>query len=120
MRKLLIATAFVAGVLAAGPVWAHAHLVTAIPAVGATAKGVDTLRLNFSEGIEIKFSKVEVMGADAAPIALGAVALDPADDKVIVISLPGRLPAGTYTVHWTVVSVDTHRTQGTYTFTVAP
>lgn len=60
------------------------------------------------------------MGADAAPIALAAVALDPADDKAVVISLPGRLAAGTYTVHWTVVSVDTHRTQGTYTFTIAP
>ncbi len=120
MRKLLIATAFVASVLSPGPVWAHAHLVNAIPAVGATVTGVDTLRLNFSEGIEIKFSKVEVMGADAAPIALAAVALDPADDKAVVISLPGRLAAGTYTVHWTVVSVDTHRTQGTYTFTIAP
>jgi copper resistance protein C len=28
------------------------------------------------------------------------------------------LPSGTYTVHWVAVSVDSHRTQGGYNFTV--
>lgn len=120
MRRLLPALALLTSVLAAPAAWAHAHLVSAAPAVGATVAAADTLRLTFSEGIEIKFSKVEVTQGGGAPIAFGAVALDPKDDKVVVIALPGPLPAGTYTVHWQVVSVDTHRTEGTYDFTVKP
>lgn len=120
MRKFVSSLVLLAGIAVAGPVWAHAHLVSAEPKVGETVVAADSLKLVFSEGIEIKFSKVEVTRPDGGPVALGAVALDPADDKVIIVSLPGRLPAGTYRVHWTVVSVDTHRTQGTYDFTVAP
>jgi len=30
------------------------------------------------------------------------------------------LTAGTYTVKWKVLSVDTHRTQGSFSFTVGP
>ena len=30
------------------------------------------------------------------------------------------LPAGTYQVIWRVLSVDTHRTQGSFTFRVGP
>ncbi|HEY1723418.1 MAG TPA: copper homeostasis periplasmic binding protein CopC [Magnetospirillaceae bacterium] len=120
IRKTLAAATLLCGLFSAGTTWAHAHLVKADPAVGSTVAATDTLRLTFSEGIEIKFSKVEVMDAKAQPIQLGAVALDPNDDKVMVLSLPGRLRAGTYTVHWHVVSVDTHRTEGTYDFTVSP
>jgi copper resistance protein C len=34
------------------------------------------------------------------------------------VTLP-KLPPGTYTVNWHVTSVDTHKTEGNYTFTVA-
>lgn len=120
MHKLLSIMTVLAGVAIAAPAWAHAHLVSAQPAVGSTVAAADQIRITFSEGIEITFSKVEVSRANGAPIALGAVALDPANDKVVVLSLPGNLPAGVYTVDWHVVSVDTHRTEGTYSFTVKP
>jgi hypothetical protein len=120
MRKLIPTIALLAGLFSSGAAWAHAHLVSSEPAVGSTVAATDTLKLKFSEGIEITFSKVEVTDANGKPIALGAVALDPADKKVIVLSLPGRLTAGTYMVHWHVASVDTHRTEGTFAFTVKP
>jgi methionine-rich copper-binding protein CopC len=118
MPRLIPIAVLLAGLALSTAAWAHAHLVKAVPAVGATVAAADTLRLMFSEAIEIKFSKVEVTADKGVPVQLGAVALDPADDKTVVLSLPGRLPAGAYTVHWHVVSVDTHRTEGTYTFTV--
>jgi methionine-rich copper-binding protein CopC len=119
MRKyLLSAIVLLAGLLPAGAAWAHAHLVSAVPAVGATVEATDTMRLTFSEGIEIKFSKVEVTTADGKDAGTGTVASDPADKKIIVVKLPGALAPGGYTVHWHVVSVDTHRTEGTFTFTV--
>ena len=37
--------------------------------------------------------------------------------SLLQVSLP-QLPAGTYTVIWHVVSVDTHRTQGHFEFTI--
>ncbi|MGA3399614.1 MAG: copper resistance protein CopC [Acetobacteraceae bacterium] len=33
---------------------------------------------------------------------------------------PTKLPAGQYTVIWHVTSVDTHKTEGRFTFSVAP
>jgi copper resistance protein C len=36
-----------------------------------------------------------------------------------MVDLP-RLPPGTYTVVWHVTSVDTHKTEGRFDFTVVP
>jgi len=40
------------------------------------------------------------------------------DQKQLIVPLQDPLPAGTYTVTWNVVSVDTHRVNGTYSFKV--
>ena len=102
------------------PAWAHAHLVKSDPPVGGSTAPTDTLHLTFSEGIEIKFSKFEVTDAGGKEVAPAKSALDPANDKVVVLTLPAKLAPGDYTVHWHVVSVDTHHTQGTYPITVTP
>ena len=44
---------------------------------------------------------------------------DEKDAKELIVSLPD-LPAGTYKVVWHVLSVDTHKTQGDFKFTVQP
>jgi len=108
MRRSVALFVFLAGLAFAAPAWAHAHLVTADPAVGSTVDPTDTLRLTFSEGIEITFSKVEVTKSDGMNVAPAKVALDPADAKVVVVTFPAMLGAGGYKVHWHVVSVDTH------------
>jgi len=118
MRKMLSLFVLLAGLALAGPAWAHAHLVTADPPVGGTASATDTLRLTFSEGIEIKFSRIEVTMEDGMDIGPAKLALDPGDAKVVVVTLPAKLGAGGYKVHWHVVSVDTHHTEGTFGFTV--
>jgi methionine-rich copper-binding protein CopC len=74
------------------------------------------LRLKFSEGIEIKFSKVKVTGAVKRAVETGAVKLDPADNTVVVVPLTAALSDGKYTVDWQTVSVDGHRTKGSYSF----
>ena len=56
---------------------------------------------------------------DGRPIATGAAVVDPGNDKQLVLLLPPLTP-GRYRVHWHVVSVDTHRTEGEYSFTVEP
>ncbi len=38
---------------------------------------------------------------------------------MLVVALP-KLPNGVYTVVWHVTSVDTHKTEGRYQFTIGP
>ena len=63
------------------------------------------------------FSTIEVHDASGAAIAAGKPHLAPDNNRRLVIDLP-KLPPGTYTVIWHVTSVDTHKTEGSYQFTV--
>ncbi len=96
---------------------AHAHLVSSSPAVGETVSSAAMLKITFSEGIELGLSKFEVTGL-GGPVTGSSATLDAGDNKVVLIRPKAPLTAGEYTVHWHVVSVDTHRTEGTYSFTV--
>ncbi len=95
-------------------------LEEAVPPVGSTvASAPAELQLNFSEAIEPHFTKVAVGGPGGTTVAVGALHVDPSDDKRLLVPVPKLVP-GKYTVVWHAVSVDTHRTQGSYHFTVAP
>lgn len=97
---------------------AHAFLDHAEPPVGATVAGSPrALRLSFSEPIEPMFSGVDLAAASGDPVKTGAPAVDPNDPAALVVPLP-PLPPGRYRVSWHVVSVDTHRTEGSYEFEV--
>lgn len=98
--------------------WAHAELVTASPRVGSTVPAPPTeVRLSFSEGVEPHFSGIEVTGDDGRSVTAGRVQ---AQGSEMRIALARGLPPGRYRVTWHVVSVDTHRTQGSFTFEVRP
>lgn len=109
------------GLLLAGKVSAHALLKKAEPAVGSTvAIGPKELRLHFTEAVELKFSSVKVFQEGGkAPLAV-KIAADTADPQTLVVTLAVPLTMGTYLVQWKVVSIDTHKTQGDYRFTVKP
>lgn len=99
---------------------AHAMLERATPPVGSTVHASPALlTLLFSEAVEPHFSKVAISGPGHVAVATGALRTDPTDAKTLLVPL-ARLPPGAYTVAWHAVSVDTHRTQGTYRFTIAP
>ena len=100
---------------------AHAQLQQAVPAVGGTvASPPQDLRLRFSEGVESRFSSVTLASEAGAAIPLGRPATDPSDPTLLIAKLGRTLPPGTYVVTWHVVSVDTHKTQGSFDFTVRP
>jgi copper resistance protein C len=96
---------------------AHAQLEKAIPAVGATVVSASEIRLEFSEGVEPKFSKVSVTGPGGA-VPLGAAKTEPSNQAVLIVPISKPLSPGAYRVHWQAVSVDTHHTQGSFEFTV--
>lgn len=122
-RFAFMACATLALAVAAGPAFAHAKLLSEVPAAAdaadaaATAAPVSELRLSFSEALNVAFSKVEIVDA-AGQATAGAVALDAADNKVLVVTLAAPLTAGAYTVNWTAVSDDGHKMMGTYTLNV--
>jgi methionine-rich copper-binding protein CopC len=100
---------------------AHAQLQKATPPVGgAVAVSPGELRLKFSEGVEPRFSGITLASEAGAAVPLGKASLDPADSATLVAPVPAPLKPGVYKVTWHVVSVDTHKTQGSFSFTVSP
>ena len=118
MHKTLlnIATSLVF-TFAATSAFAHAQLQKATPSVGGTVSTPNEIRLEFSEGVEPKFTGVTVTGAGGAA-ALGAPSVETGHPNVLIVPVAKALTPGVYTVKWRAVSVDAHHTQGTFDFTV--
>jgi copper resistance protein C len=99
------------------PAFAHAHLKTSDPAQGATVTDAPKqLAVTFTEKLEPAFSGVAVTDAQGHDMEAGKPAIS--DVSMTVLLKP--LTAGVYRVAWHAVAVDTHRTEGTYDFTVKP
>lgn len=99
---------------------AHAFLDRAAPAVGSTVHGSpSSVRLWFTEPLEPAFTTIQVLDQTGKPVDNGDKAVDASDRTLLRISLP-QLPAGTYRVVWRALSVDTHVTEGDFTFDVVP
>ncbi len=112
--KIAVSLAFA---LIAAQAFAHAQLEKATPPVGGTVSSPSAIRLEFSEGVEPKFTGVTVTGPNGAA-ALGAVSVEAGHQNVLVVPVAKPLAPGVYSVKWRAVSVDTHHTQGTFEFTV--
>jgi copper resistance protein C len=105
--------------LSIGAAHAHAFLDHADPRVGNTVKSPRIISLWFTQNLENTFSTIEVLDSNGARMNVGNALVDTKDRKLLRV--PVRvLPAGTYTVKWHVLSVDTHTTDGNFTFHVGP
>jgi len=99
---------------------AHALLRHASPGAGATLREAPLrLSMEFSEGVEPAFSAITVVGEGGKHFEQGKPHVVGGDPTHVAIDLL-PLPPGTYSVTWRATSVDTHKTQGSYQFTVAP
>jgi hypothetical protein len=97
---------------------AHAFLDHADPRVGSTiTHSPAQMKLWFTQNLEPAFSKVEVRDARGTEVDKRDAHLDATAKDLFVVSLLPLKP-GTYTVTWRVVSVDTHKTQGHFEFTL--
>lgn len=100
--------------LAATPALAHAHLVKSLPAQGAKTKSPRHVVLTFTEALEPAFSGVLLMDSDGRNLSGAPVKIDGA----VMTVTPDHLPPGRYQVTWHAVGHDTHRTDGSFAFTV--
>ena len=120
MRKTTIAVLAAATfALIATVVDAHPRLQTASPAAGAALKvAPKEIRMNFSEGLIVQFTGLELKDGNGRQIQTGTAMLNRNDNTKLVVPVQARLTAGTYNVAWHAVSVDTHRVSGRYSFKV--
>ncbi len=104
--------------IAPAAVRAHAFLDHADPAVGSTVPAPPSvIHLWFTQELEPAFSWVTVDDSSGASVNDGAATIDPNNKSEFDVKLK-PLSAGTYTVKWHALSVDTHTTEGDFTFQV--
>jgi methionine-rich copper-binding protein CopC len=118
--KVCIAGALLVAALSGYPlvVSAHSFPESETPSAGQTiAAAPSEVIINFDAPIEKLFAKIEVTGADGKNDAAGAPQVSD-DGRRLSVKL-GALKPGDYTVKWTVVCIDTHHTEGSYTFSIA-
>jgi methionine-rich copper-binding protein CopC len=111
IRYLLV---FILSLAAGSLAHAHAFLDHANPRVGSTVAAPEQVELWMTEELEPAFTHVQVFDAHGREI-------DREDARIsgttMIVSLP-KLAAGTYLVKWKAVAADTHKTAGTFSFTV--
>ena len=118
MRKIALILLCTLGF--AGHAVAHALLEHAVPPVGGTVSTPPgEVAITFSERLEPAFSTIAVTDATGRRVDLGKARTAPDSGNVLIVDLQPLGP-GAYTVTWRAISVDTHKTQGSYGFTVAP
>ncbi|MHC8320697.1 copper homeostasis periplasmic binding protein CopC [Pseudomonas sp. GB2N2] len=116
-KKTMTAAALLGSLLAATSVLAHAHLKSETPAADSTVSAPSELRLVFSEGVEATFTNV-TLSKDGNAVPVKSQATEGSDKKTLVVTPAVPLAAGAYKVEWHAVSVDTHKSEGAYSFKV--
>jgi methionine-rich copper-binding protein CopC len=100
------------------PAFGHAFLEQASPSAGSLLKNPPAaVTIILSATVETRFSYIQIRDHQGKRMDTGAVKRG--EGRSISVDLIA-LPPGTYTVNWQVTSVDTHKTQGHYEFTVRP
>ena len=104
--------------LGAGVASGHAFLDHTEPRVGSTVKAAPAqVRVWFTQDLEPAFSTLEVVSQAGDRVDRGPAKVDSASPALLQVPLKPLGP-GTYRVKWRVLSVDTHVTEGDFTFRV--
>jgi hypothetical protein len=115
MRTLIVFVSLILIALGNSAARAHAFLDHASPLVGSTVgTAPHELSLWFTQNLEPAFSTVEVTDAGGTRVDQGKAQVSANTMRVGLKSLA----PGSYRVRWHALSVDTHTTQGSFTFRV--
>ena len=115
MRTLILIATLPLLLLGIGDATAHALLDHASPRVGNTVSSAPReITLWFTQKLEAAFSGVRVTNEAGQRIDTGGARVN--GNAMSVTLRPGG--TGTYRVEWKVLSVDTHTTEGNFTFRV--
>jgi methionine-rich copper-binding protein CopC len=99
---------------------AHPRLLSAVPAADGTVRTAPSeVTLRFNERLEPAFSSVIIRDSDGKQVDKADAKLDKSDRRILRVSVP-PLAAGVYKAEWHVMSADTHKVEGEFTFRVSP
>ena len=105
-------------VLGVGLALGHSGLQRAEPPVeSALQRPPPEVKLYFSERLEPNYSTVRVKDGRGVQVDRMDAHVDPSNPLLLRVTLP-PLEHGTYAVIWRVLSVDSHVTEGRFTFRV--
>ncbi len=119
VKSLTVAAALLVSALTSTTALAHAHLTSAEPAPQSQLTVAPTqLTLHFSEDLEPSFSNATLTHQGDKTVSTGKASLSGKGKNTLLVPLKAPLSAGEYQVTWHALSVDGHKTTGSYTFTV--
>ena len=123
--RLAFTAPFLVALAFAGGAQAHTKLVSSSPAANTTVAKPGRVVLTFNERVIAKFSGATLTMtsmpgmANHQPMAItGFTSAMSADGKTLTLTMRRALSAGTYQLKWHAAGADTHRMEGTFTFTV--
>ena len=119
MRMRNVFPILILALFAAPAVWAHAFPDNSSPHVGATVSAAPkTVKVWFDGEIEPVFSTLLVKNASGTQVSIAKGHVDSGNHTLLETALPAPLPAGPYSVYWSVIAHDGHHTAGHFVFTV--
>lgn len=120
MRRIVLCWIILLMLIGTGspPAFAHAGLLATTPRDGQVVQtSPGEITLEFSEPLEEGLIDLKLYDGNGRPIALAGPNLA-AGDAARMRAEPPKLPNGTYTVVWSVVSEDGHPVNGSFSFSV--
>ncbi len=109
-----------AGILViASPLFAHGKLLSSDPVAGSRLTiSPKTVRLDFSEAAELRFTRVSIVTSRGDTIALVALRHPGDSSRSVIADVPGKLPMGDLRIIWRMASADGHPTRGEILFSI--
>ena len=119
--SLSLATA--AALVFAGPAQAHAKLVSSAPAASATVANQTVIQLTFDtqlvpalSGADVAMTGMPGMANHRPMMITGLKTMWSGDGKTLTLVAGRAFPLGTYKVTWHATGSDTHRVEGSFSF----
>jgi methionine-rich copper-binding protein CopC len=118
IKHLIVAATTAAATIASPAALAHTKLEKSQPAANSVVSPAPAqVRLQFSDPLELPFSKVKLVDEKGAVREPSKIAADPTDAKALIATTPG-LHAGAWRVQWSTVTRDGHKVRGEFGFRV--
>ena len=96
----------------------HFALSKSVPAADASVPSPAELRFWFTELPQENSVAIRLVDPAGEPVGTGEPTPDEQDGKILTVSVPEALPAGTYTVAWRGIGGDGHVVRGDFAFSV--
>ena len=113
-KNLFVSIVAAAGCVSGASALAHTKLESSMPQANAVVATAPTqVRLQFSDPLELPFSKVKLVDEKGAVLEASKVAVDGANPRALVATVPA-LRSGAYRVHWSTVTRDGHKVKGEF------